>query len=63
MALLFDDPATPTEILAANIPGKCKSLSRNVNNFIFKKWKEHAIDATKQGLLARVSQNYACFKY
>ncbi len=62
MALLFDDPATATKMLAANTPGECKSLSRSVKNFEFQKWKEHAKDMMKQGLLAKCSQNSACFK-
>ena len=62
MALLFDDAATAAKILAANTPGECKSLSRNVKNFEFQKWKEHARDIMKQGLLAKFSQNSACFK-
>ncbi len=63
LALLFDDPATETKILAANTPCECKSLNRSVKNFDFQKWKEHARNIMKQGLLANLASILHALKH
>ena len=56
-AKVFGDKVAQKLILNAKTPVKCKHLSKDISNFIFKTWAKNAKEVCKNGLEAKFMQN------
>ncbi len=61
-AVFFSDNMSAAKILPAITPAECKKLGEKVDNFDFRKWKDHCKAIMKSGLLAKFSKHVHCFK-
>ena len=56
-ALLFDDTAVASRVLAASSPGEAKALGRVVSGFSAETWEAARLDIVIAGNLAKFGQN------
>ncbi|MGN2639429.1 NADAR family protein [Nocardia takedensis] len=56
-ALLFEDPATAEQVVAADHPSQAKALGRKIAGFDEKRWEEHRFEIVTTASTAKFAQH------
>ncbi|MGW4364421.1 NADAR family protein [Nocardia takedensis] len=56
-ALLFEDPATAEQVVAADHPSRAKALGRKIAGFDEKRWEEHRFEIVTTANTAKFAQH------